>query len=31
MDIDPRMTEVIENQAGKYLVSIAKANDTVEK
>lgn len=31
IDIDPRMTEVIENQAGKYLVSIAKANDTVEK
>ena len=25
------MTEVIINQAGKYLVSIAKANDTVEK
>jgi len=31
IDVDPRMTAVIENQAWKYLVSIAKANDTVEK
>lgn len=31
IDIDPRMTKVIESQAGRYLLSIAKANDTVEK